>query len=213
MKNILGYKISNAYFLPYKIVIDENIMDNFDKNEPIIATSRIYLICKIPKKMWRGYGEPEILYVGETFNKKNRFSQHKKLLEATTLLNNKDILGVYFLQIRCLSCSYPILGKNPQDILKDLSDLNSSASIRLIERFFIYLFNPPLNKNHTTFPIFQDRLVEELLRANEIRYLHIDIGMTGKGFQFWSKSVLPRTDFYYYDLAEKTINRGIPQLF
>ncbi len=72
MNDTISYKINYAYMLPYAIAIDESKMAEAEKNNEIIASSRVYLICRIRKKgfFFKSLSKPEVLYEGETFNKK-----------------------------------------------------------------------------------------------------------------------------------------------
>lgn len=73
MENIFSYKIKNSWMLPYEVVIEKDIMRHIESTNEIVASSRIYFICKIRKpgmlsKIFSKSSRfPEVLYVGETF--------------------------------------------------------------------------------------------------------------------------------------------------
>lgn len=213
--NIIIYKIQNAYMLPYEAVIDKDIMSYYDKNNEIIASSRIYLICKVRKKgiFFKRFLEPEVLYVGETFNKANRFSSHQQLLQATSMVRKNEKLVVYFLQFRYSYIALSPFIHNSWKIFNDLKDLNNKQSIQLIERALIKLFLPILNVQHNNGKhLHYDRFVKEKLIANQIKYLHIDVGMNDKLFYFKGGKREDEKDLYYFDLETGMLIKNLPFL-
>lgn len=75
MKDTICYKIQNAFMLPYKQVIEKKEMENYEISNEIISYSRIYLICKLNSKDI--LSKPEVLYIGETFDKKKDLDHMK----------------------------------------------------------------------------------------------------------------------------------------
>jgi hypothetical protein len=134
MDHQIVYKIENAYMLPYAKVIDKKVMDGYDKTNEIIASSKIYLICKLQTKLKSNGSipKPQVLYVGETFQKNKRFSKHEKLLKATTILEPDEILAVYFLQLKFSFLGSPPYSNNPQDSLKDISNIHDNPSVQVM---------------------------------------------------------------------------------
>lgn len=49
MKNLVFYKIDHAYSLPYRTVINKDIMTYYEKYNDIISSSKIYFICRQKK--------------------------------------------------------------------------------------------------------------------------------------------------------------------
>jgi hypothetical protein len=214
MNDTISYKINNSYFLPYSIAIDKDKMREYEAKNEIIASSRIYLICQLKRTgfLFKKYSKPKVLYVGETFDKQNRFSPHEKLLKATTIISPNDKLVVYFLQMRFSFIGFPSWESNPLDLMTELKDLESKTSVRLLERLFIKLFDPELNDKHKKTVIYEDNLVKEKLISNSIRYVHLDIGMNDKHFQFFGGNCVNNQDWYTYDLQEEQLLVGLPDL-
>ncbi len=159
---------------------------------------------------------PQVLYVGETFNKKSRFSGHKQILKATTLINRginpfrKEYIAVYFLHIRFTFTGYTMFNNNPLEVFQELKDISSKTSVKLLERLYIKLFNPPLNIMHNNDKFKSDNLISKKLIDNDIKYVYLDIGMIDKKFQFFSSNTLAEYDGYTYDLKEGKIYPGYP---
>lgn len=202
------YKIENAYMLPYSKVIDKKVMDNYDKTNEIIASSKIYLICKLQtKQMSEGIiPKPQVLYVGETFDKKKRFSTHGKLLKATTLIEEDEILAVYFLHMRFSFVGLAPYLNNPHDTLQDISDIHNKRSVQLIERLLIKLFSPVLNKLHNNRKVLEDNFVRQKLINNNIRYVTLDVGMEDVIFNFSGGRRCENIDWYQFDLKTNNFN-------
>lgn len=198
--------------LPYEEVIDEKVMDNYEKNNEIIASSRIYFICKLKIKgfIFKKVSKPEVLYIGETFDKKKRFSTHKKLLKATTLVTKNEVLAIYFLHIQFSYIGVNQFKNNPLDVFNEIKDINSATSIRLIERLFIKLFNPALNDKHNDDKVIQDKIVQKKLIANFIKYVNLDIGMNDALFNFIGGRRNENQDFYTFDLTNNEMIFGHP---
>ncbi|SEV90827.1 hypothetical protein SAMN05421841_0139 [Chryseobacterium wanjuense] len=212
MNDTIFYKIQNAYMIPYSEAIDEKIMDTYDKTNETIASSRIYLICRLRVKGFflKKFSKPEVLYVGETFDKKNRFSPHKKLLKATTLLKSKDHLVVYFLHIRFSYLGLNEFHNNPLNIFNELKDIHSKTSVWLLERLFIKLFNPILNNKHNDENIKEDNLVRKKLIDNSILYVNLDIGMNELLFNFTGGRRVENQDIYNFNLKNNEMTFGHP---
>lgn len=217
--NTFGYKIHWAHAVPYQVAINPLSMAQLELEHEVVASSRIYFICKIRKPglisrlLSHSAAHPEILYVGETFNKSNRYKRHEQILEATTLINNHDQLVIYFIKSRFSLIASPIWETSPLNILSELKDLNSKSSVWLLERLYIHLFKPTLNEKHKGGNIFKDNLIITTLRRQGIRYIHLDIGMNGREFQFWSPARELKSDWYYLDLETETLQEGMPELF
>lgn len=220
MNNIFGYKIDHSQLIPYQIAINEKAMSAIESYNEIVASSRIYFICKIRKEgvlssfFSSSTKYPEVLYVGETFDKSKRYKGHEHLLRATTLVNNYDSLYVYFIKSRFTFAGFPIWKNSPMDVMLDLKDLNSKASVRLLERMYIYLFQPRLNsEKEKGLNISKYKLIKEKLLENQIRYLHLDIGMNEQEYQFWSPQSKSKSDWSYLDLENDEVKDGMPDLF
>lgn len=215
MNDTIIYKIQNSFSLPYAIAIDRKLMNDYERTNEIIRSSRIYFICKLEKTsfFFRKYSRPKVLYVGETFDKTNRFAPHEKLLKATTIVKPRDILGVYFLHMRFSYIGMPIFDAKPLDTWNDLKDINSKSSVKLLERIFIKLFNPILNDKHNRNDIYVDNLVKEKLIKNSIINIHIDIGMNDKCFQFTGGLCTSENDWYNFNLQEETFSTGMLNIF
>lgn len=215
MNDTIFYKIQNSYSLPYAVAIDRKLMDEYEKQNEIIRSSRIYFICKLEGTsfFFKKYSRPKVLYVGETFDKTNRFAPHEKLLKATTIVKPRDIIGVYFLHMRFSYVGMPIFNNNPWYTWNDLKDINSKSSVKLLERIFIRLFDPVLNDKHNKNDIYVDNLVNEKLMKNSIRYVHVDIGMNEKYFQFVGGCCTAGNDWYNFDLENETFFTGMPNIF
>lgn len=214
MTDTISYKINNAYMLPYAIAIDENKMQQAEENNEIISSSRVYLICRIQKKgiIFKSLSKPEVLYVGETFNKKKRFSPHKKLLKATTLINPKDELVVFFLHMRFSFFGISLFQNNPVDIFNDIKDLYSKTSVKLVERFFIKLFRPILNEKNNDEKIRDDKLIVKKLIDNSIEFVTLDVGMNDHLFNFVGGNRIEKVDWYTFNLNTEEITYGHPAL-
>lgn len=208
MNDTICYKIQNAFMLPYEQVIDKKVMDYYEKSNEIISSSRIYLICKLNTKDF--LSKPEVLYIGETFDKKTRFSSHKKLLKATTLLGQNESLAVYFLHFRFSFIGLNQFLNNPLDILNELDDLNSKTSVKLLERIFIKLFRPILNDRHNDEKILEDNLVQKKLIDNYIQYVHLDVGMEDSVFNFIGGRRVENQDWYTFNLTNNEMKYGAP---
>lgn len=201
MENTFCYKIHNSYVLPYQTVINDEMMDFLNNTNEIIASSRIYLICKVKRKCLFFYTEPEVLYIGETFNKSKRFSTHKQLLKATTLLKRNEKIFVYFLHMRFSYCGFAPFKNDAFSVFNSLKNLDSKESVRLLERVLIKLFLPPLNVQHKNDkPFKEDKLIQEKLIDNGIKYLHIDVGMEQKLFNFRGGNRKKNIDWYCFDI-------------
>lgn len=202
MNHQIVYKIQNAYMLPYAKVIDKKIMDTYDKTNEIIASSKIYLICKIQTKptLKGSIPKPQVLYVGETFHKKKRFSTHEKLLKATTMLEPDEMLAVYFLQLKLSFLGSSPFIKNLHDSLKDISNIHAKPSVQVMERLFIKLFNPILNGSHNNNKVVEDKLFQQRLISNDIRFAILDVGMNDDVFNFVGGRRCEGTDWYRFDL-------------
>jgi hypothetical protein len=214
MNDTIIYKINDAYMLPYQIAIDEKAMEFHEKSSDIIASSRIYFICKIKEKgkIFRKHPKPEVLYIGETFNKKSRFSSHKKILQATTLLKSKDNLFVYFLQIRFSFMGISQFHNDPLKIFDEIKDTNSKTSVQLLERLFIKLFNPILNEKHNNAKVKDDIFIKDKLIKEKIEYVCLDIGMNDSSFNFIGGKRLKNEDHYIFDLINDKITNRHPVL-
>lgn len=214
MNDTIIYKINNAYMLPYQIAIDEKAMEYYEKSNDIIDSSRIYFICKIKKKgiIFRKYPKPEVLYIGETFNKKSRFSSHKKILQATTLLKSKDNLFVYFLQIRFSFMGISQFHNDPLKIFNEVKNTNSKTSVQLLERLFIKLFNPILNEKHNNSKVKDDLFIKDKLIKKNIEYVCLDIGMNDPSFNFVGGKRHKNDDQYTFDLINDKITNRHPSL-
>ncbi|MDQ8006710.1 MAG: hypothetical protein REI64_18035 [Pedobacter sp.] len=212
MNDTICYKIQNAYMLPYEKAIDEKAMDYYEKNNEIIASSRIYFICKLRLNGFiiKRLSKPEVLYIGETFDKKNRFSPHKKLLKATTIVKKNEILAVYFLHIRFSYFGLNQFQNNPLDIFNEIKDIYNKTSIRLVERLFIKLFNPVLNDKHNDENVLEDNLVKKKLIDNFIQYVNLDVGMNDNIFNFIGGRRNESQDLYTFDLTNNEMTFGHP---
>jgi hypothetical protein len=210
MSNTIFYKIQNAYMIPYEEAIDKKVMDIYDKTNETIASSRIYFICRLKPKglILKKLSKPEVLYIGETFNKKDRFKQHEKLLQATTLLKPKSILVVYFLHIRFSYLGLSEFQNNPLNIFNEIKDLYSKTSVRLLERLFIKLFNPILNTNHNDENVKEDNLVQKKLIDNSIHNINLDIGMNELLFNFIGGRRVESQDIYNFNLKNNEMTFG-----
>ncbi|WP_172916216.1 hypothetical protein [Capnocytophaga canimorsus] len=188
-------------------------MKYLENTNEIIASSRIYLICKIKRKYFFFYNEPEVLYVGETFNKSKRFSTHKQLLKATTLLNQDERIFVYFLHMRFSYFGFTPFNNHIFSVFSGLKNLDNKESVRLLERVLIKLFLPPLNVHHKNDkPFKEDKLIQKKLIDNDIRYLHIDIGMEQKIFSFRGGNRKKNIDWYCFNI-ETGIQVEVASLF
>lgn len=208
--HMIGYKIQNAYMLPCHIVIDKEIMDGYEKLNEIIASSRVYLICKIKRSGIFGHHntKPEVMYVGETFGKKNRFQSHEKLLIALATKKSDEILMVYFLHMRFLFLGSSPFETCPLVCMKDISDIHSKSSVRLLERLLIKLFNPILNIHHNNHNLLDDSLVQQKLIKNNIRYVNLDSGMKNFYFNFVGGRREENEDWYTFDLKDNKLILG-----
>lgn len=217
--NTFGYKIDWAQPINYKIAINSQAMSHIELNNEIVSSSRIYFICKIKKTgllsrfLTSSTDHPEILYVGETFNKSDRYRRHEQILKATTLINDHDQLFIYFIKSHFFHISPSLWANRPQNIMRELRDLNSKSSVWLLERLYIHLFQPILNDKHKSGNIFKDSLIKKKLQDKGIRYVHLDIGMKGRDFQFWTPKRKLKSDWYYLDLETETIHEGVPEFF
>jgi hypothetical protein len=197
--------------VPYQIAIDENLMKFYEKSIDIIGSSRIYFICKIKKEnFFQKNPKPEVLYIGETFNKKKRFSTHNKILQATTLIKSKDLLFVYFVQIRFSFIGISPLNSDPMNFFNEIKDTNSKASVQVLERLFIKLFNPILNRMHNDPKIKDDKFITRKLIEENIDYVCLDIGMNDASYNFVGGKRLKNKDLYVFDLIEDTITNKHP---
>lgn len=214
MENMIGYKIEAAYELPYEYLIDGPLMSAIEKNNQIISSSRIYFICQLKKEgfLSKKYSRPHVLYIGETFNKEKRFPIHNKLLKSTALIGRKDRLSVYFLNMRYIYLGFPLFTQNPWVTFDEIKDLHSKTSVRIFERLFIKLFNPPLNNKHKDFKLSNDPIIKSTLLKNQIKHVHLDIGMTSKHFQFSGGHVIPTEDWYNFDLLSDSLSIGLPKI-
>ncbi|MEJ5104437.1 hypothetical protein [Chryseobacterium sp. MYb328] len=214
MNDTIFYKIQNAYMLPYEKVIDKEFMDLYDKTNEIIASSRIYFVCRLRSKgfLFNRFSKPEVLYVGETFDKENRFYRHEKILKATTLKEPKDKLVVYFLHIRFSYLGLNTFYNNPMEIFNEIKDLNSKTSVRLLERLYIKLFNPILNESHNDNNVIEDNLVQKKLIDNSIHYVNLDIGMNESLFNFTGGKRAEKHDIYTFNLTNNEMTFGHPLL-
>ncbi len=152
---------------------------------------------------------PNVIYVGETFNKASRYKTHEKLLKATTIVDHScEELKIYFQHIKFIYGGYPI----EFSTLNELKDINNKAAVKLLERLFIQLFKPELNEFHVEADIFSDPLVVKNFRSNGIDYVHLDLGLNGKAYQFNSAKLQRSNDWYYFDFKAKMIKEGMPEL-
>lgn len=220
MNNTIYYKINDAYMLPYESAINEDLMGLLEKSNEIIASSRIYLVCRLSKNIFSSkLSKPEVLYVGESFDKEHRFSGHKHILKATTLLNKgfnplkREFLAVYFLHIRFSFTGFKVFQNNPWDVFQELKDIGSKSSVELLERLYIKIFNPVLNIKHKNEKIKDDPLILKKLIDNDVEYVHLDIGMDDNHFQFYTSSTSTSCDWYNYDLKTERIIPGYLDTF
>jgi hypothetical protein len=214
VKNIVCYKIENAYVVPYKDVLDKDKMSRLEESTEIIRSSRIYFICKRNRRglFQKQFREPEVLYVGETFDKKNRFSGHTKLLKATTMLKKSENLFVYFLEMRFHYADLTPPYNNGFHVVEQIGNIDSKSPIRVIERAFIKLFDPILNKAHKNTPLSQDNLVQEILVKNQIGQISIDLGMKNPSFLFRGGNRADNIDWYTIDLSNDQLRTGPPNI-
>lgn len=209
MNKTISYKINQAYCIPYSYAIDEKKMKLIEETNEIVSNSQIYLICKVrkPKFFSNRRPKPEVLYVGETFNKKKRFKTHNKLLKATSIINHDELLFIYFLNIRfsCISIN-PL--DNPLDVFMNIKDRENKSSVRLLERFFIKLFRPCLNNLHNNEIIQKDNLMKSELINENVKFVVLDIGMDSHYFSFMGGFRQEKEDWYLYDLVNEKIIIG-----
>ncbi len=220
MNDTISYKIHDAYMLPYEVAINRDAMKFHESNNEIIASSRIYLICRLKKKFISStISRPEVLYVGETFNKDTRFSGHEHILKATTMINTRwnplqrEYIGVYFLHIRFSFTGFTLFNNNPWDLFQEIKDIDSKTSVQLLERLYIKLFKPVLNSMHNNDRIKEDNLILRKLLNNDIKFIHLDIGMNETEFQFYSNNIDQSEDWYNYDLLKEKIIPGYIDTF
>lgn len=189
-------------------------MELFEKKDETIASSRIYLICKQEKKglFRKCFSKPQVLYVGETFDKKNRFSPHEKLLKATTLKKSNEVLVVYFLHMRFQFVGFNNFENNPLDIFNEIKDIHSKTAIKLMERFFIKLFRPILNEQHNNNDVLKDKLIHSMLIQKSIDIVSLDIGMNDYEFNFMGGHRKEDEDWYSFNLITNELTTGHPIL-
>lgn len=215
MNDLIGYKIENAFMLPYEVAIDKKKMAMFEKLNETVASSKLYLICKLKKKgvFLKRYSRPQVLYVGETFNKPKRFGPHIKLMKATTLTDKSEVLAIYFLHMKFSYFGLSAFQNDPWNIFQEIKDINSKTSVILMERVFIRLFEPILNEKIKESDMIEDNLIKEKLINQSIKYVHIDIGMQDKPYQFYGGNCRKDIDWYNYNLETNELFVGCPDLF
>lgn len=220
MKNIYCYKINRSFALPYQLAIEKSWMEFFESKEETVASSRIYFICRIRKPgfLSRIFSKlkprPEVLYVGETFNKAARYACHEKLLKATRMISDFDELRIYFIQVKGV-LGGEFFGNNTLfGVMDELRGFHSKEATWLLERLYIELFKPILNSRpQIAKKIEEDKFVKQKLLANEIFYVYLDIGMNEPEYQFWSPGKKSDVEGYYFDLQNGILQEGLPNLF
>jgi len=219
MEDTISYKIEKSLMLPYEFAIENDFMREYEASNQTVASSRIYFICIVRKpgiisKMLSNTSKfPEVLYIGETFNKTKRFERHDKLLKATRRLNRFNNIGVCFLNVRYSYIGSPLWTKDPYHIFDELKDLHSKTAILLLERLYIRLFRPILNKETLSHKLYDDKQIRQKLILNGIRYIHLDIGMNEDEHKYWSPELKSTSDWHYFDLKTGDMHVGMPDLF
>lgn len=159
---------------------------NIDIDGEIIESSMPLIAYVASQDINFGF-KPEILYIGQSFDMLNRWRNHKKVNQVTSILKDVEELRLYFIQFKFFA-TFNEFGDIRWNTLLDMSDRTTKSfrdRISVLEQSLIQFYRPILNEQlvggHTGTAPYQ-----RIIQTTGIKGVGMSLGMYGHAFQFWS---------------------------
>jgi hypothetical protein len=199
----LDYRLedSKSDMLSLYLLVDEQ------EEYPIkLLPENFEVVCEVDFK-----NEPEILYIGQSFNMLDRIQSHKALHKSVSQIEDDEEVKVCFINFK-----YGYGGGKAQATIngkmwdywlnQDRKSADYKTKIDLVERFLIHFFKPIYNNQHVNSNMIEDKRVKEILLTESISSMSVGLSVWGFGYDYWTNKQPLKSELFSFDF--KNPKRG-----